>query len=108
MPVLLVVTVGGSPRPIIESILAEPRPDRILFICSAQSREILGDQPGADPEKTLLPPLRAAGYPCTCGQYEVFIVGDPQDLTASACARIRRRASHAKKASSAAGNGTLA
>ncbi|HEY3443117.1 MAG TPA: TIGR02710 family CRISPR-associated CARF protein [Paludibaculum sp.] len=82
MPVLLVVTVGGSPRPIIESILAAPRPDRILFLCSTQSREMLGEDAGAAPE-TLLPALRAAGCPYACGQYEVYMIGDPQNLTTS-------------------------
>ncbi len=82
MPVLLVVTVGGSPRPIIESILATPRPDRVLFLCSTQSRETLGERPNAGPE-TLLPALSAAGCPYACGQYEVYLIGDPQDLTAS-------------------------
>jgi CRISPR-associated protein (TIGR02710 family) len=82
MPVLLVVTVGGSLRPIIESILAAPRPDRILFICSPQSRELLGDQPAAPPD-ALLPSLLSAGAPLACGQYDVYRTADPQDLTSS-------------------------
>jgi len=39
---ILIVTVGGSPEPIVTSI-AQSKPDRIYFLCSQESLETLGD-----------------------------------------------------------------
>lgn len=39
---ILVVTIGGSPQPIVTSI-AQNKPDRIYFLCSQKSEKILND-----------------------------------------------------------------
>lgn len=39
---ILVVTIGGSPQPIVTSI-AQNKPDRIHFLCSQKSEKILND-----------------------------------------------------------------
>jgi CRISPR-associated protein (TIGR02710 family) len=37
MPILLICTVGGAPEPVVRSLLEEPRPERVVFICSERS-----------------------------------------------------------------------
>ena len=38
---LSIFTVGGSPEPVIHSLLAEPRPDRVIFVCSSSTRHLI-------------------------------------------------------------------
>jgi len=72
MAVLLVCTVGGAPAPLIRSILADPRPEKVLFICSGDTRPAI--------EAEILPKVAEAGLNLATAQREVFEVSDHQAL----------------------------
>jgi CRISPR-associated protein (TIGR02710 family) len=71
-PVLLVCTVGGAPQPPIQSILHEPRPDKVLFICSPDTRSSVTNE--------ILPGVAAQGFSLGPAQHDVIEIDDPQDL----------------------------
>lgn len=95
MPVLLIATAGGSPEPLIKSLLLEPQAERVFFVCSQESK-LLVDHPNG-----ILAKCRERGLVLSVGQYEFVEVSDPQDLktcvaeierqVASEVARWRRR-----------------
>ncbi|HXG31799.1 MAG TPA: TIGR02710 family CRISPR-associated CARF protein [Bryobacteraceae bacterium] len=77
MAVLLVCTVGGAPEPVIRSILTQPHPDKVVFICSSDTCSSVNEK--------ILPALEAAGLRLGPAQREIFQVSDPQAL--DACVR---------------------
>lgn len=96
MPTMLVITVGGSPDPIVFSLKQEPRPDRVIFVCSQESRESLEGParetisvPGPCPEcgqqkrapYGILFSCAAEGFPLELGQLEVVELTDEQRMT---------------------------
>lgn len=71
---VLIVTVGGSPEPVI-AVIKRHKPDRVFFLCStASSKEV--DGPGR----------QAGNIVAQCGlqenAYSKLEVGDPDDLAA--------------------------
>ncbi len=72
MAVLLVCTVGGAPEPLIRSILAEPRPDKVLFVCSGDTFPLI--------QKEILPKVAEAGLNLGPAQHDDFELSDPQAL----------------------------
>lgn len=68
---LLVCTVGGSQKPIVESIL-HWKPDRVFFVTSAQTRSQVDTVLDAYAEET--------ESPLSPGQYDVKVVPDAEDL----------------------------
>ena len=77
--VLLVATVGGSPEPLVASIL-HWKPQRILFVPSVTS---------ADQVDGIRSALQGRGHELPPGTYEAIPVSDPQDL--AKCVREMRR-----------------
>ncbi len=72
MAVLLVCTVGGAPEPVIRSILTQPHPDKVLFICSSDTCSNVTNK--------ILPGVEAEGLRLGPAQHEIFQVSDPQAL----------------------------
>ncbi|HOL71766.1 MAG TPA: TIGR02710 family CRISPR-associated CARF protein [Bryobacteraceae bacterium] len=99
MPTLLICTVGGAPQPVVRSLLTDPRPEKVVFVCSADSEQSI-----TTPRR----PVQVRERRCVCGQmthacfdptgvlalaaergftlpedaYSIVTVSDPQDLTA--------------------------
>ena len=76
---MLICTVGGAPEPVVRSILEPPRPDRVVFVCSTESRASI-DGPAAD-NPGIIVRLAGQGAPLAAGQYDFLTVSDPQNLT---------------------------
>lgn len=71
MPVLLLCSVGGSPEPVVTSLIAS-KPDRVIFIASRDTaREV---------ENKILPEAVAQGVVIGPGQYDIRAVDDAQDF----------------------------
>jgi CRISPR-associated protein (TIGR02710 family) len=68
---LLVCTVGGTPDPIVVSMLSE-RPERVIFVTSPQTRPIACD--------SVLPKLNEHGLQISPGQYRIEEVSDAEDF----------------------------
>lgn len=81
MALLLICTVGGSPEPLVKSILSEPRPDKVVFVCSRDTRRNVDDE--------ILPKAAASGLTLGPAQHSVIELSDPQDL--AACVREMER-----------------
>ena len=75
---LLIATVGGAPPPVAESIL-HWRPERILFVPSADTAKGIDDIQKYLAEKE---------YSLGAGQYDTIRLSDPQDF--SQCVREMR------------------
>ncbi len=76
---LLILTVGGSPEPIVAS-LRHWRPARVRFVTSPETTATVGT--------AIVPAAVAAGCALDPGRYEIAEVPDSQDLTACV-ARLR-------------------
>lgn len=96
---LLICTVGGAPQPLVRSLQEEPRPDRVVFVCSLQSeRSITAPAGPVQPRDGLcacgrvrhecvdptgvLALAAVAGIALADGAYSIVTVSDPQDFTA--------------------------
>lgn len=99
VPTLLICTVGGAPQPLVRSLREDPRPEKVVFVCSPMSEKSITTPRG---------PLEVRERRCLCGQvthecfdptgvlalaaesgaalpedaYSIVTVSDPQDLTA--------------------------
>lgn len=58
-------------------MLTEPRPEKILFVCSRETRELV--------DTHILPAVSESGWQLSPAQYEIISISDPQDL--AACVR---------------------
>ncbi|MGE5487584.1 MAG: TIGR02710 family CRISPR-associated CARF protein [bacterium] len=98
-PALLICTVGGAPQPLVRSLREDPRPEKVVFICSPLSKKSV-----TAPRS----PLQSRERRCICGRtshecfdptgvlalaaehgvtlpegaYSIVTVSDPQNLTA--------------------------
>lgn len=73
-PRLLIATVGGSPQPVVTSLL-HWRPHRAIFIVSPQTAPSVSGQ--------ILPAIHNAGWSeFDPGRYDCFIIEDPENLSA--------------------------
>jgi len=98
MPTLLICTVGGSPEPVVFSLLCEPLPDRVIFVCSQETAAAI-DRPLGEviteerpcpacgtpvhscrPSGAILARLQAAGG-CRPPQFEIVQLQNAEDLT---------------------------
>jgi hypothetical protein len=70
MPVLLVCSVGGSENPIAFRIASAPRPDRVFFVCSADSIAKVPD---------ILALAERLGAPLPVGCHDAWEVGNFED-----------------------------
>ncbi len=68
---LVIYTVGGTPEPIVASILSE-RPERIIFVSSPEAEGKISD--------SVLLMLKQTGFKLVPAQYEVVIVPDAQNF----------------------------
>ena len=99
MATLLILTVGGSPEPVVHSLLEAPRADRVVFVCSEAS---LGSitAPPAEPQTSerscpicgqsihecrvstgILARAESRGFAIGPGQYDRVVVRDQQQIT---------------------------
>jgi CRISPR-associated protein (TIGR02710 family) len=95
--VLLICTVGGAPEPVVRSLLEEPRPESVIFICSDRS-EVSITAPAGPIQRTqktcvvcgegahecidssgILARAAAHGLSLNPEQYQIVRVTDPQD-----------------------------
>jgi len=77
---LLICTVGGSPEPLVKSLL-EWRPARVLFVPSAQTR--------AQVDAVLRAYAEHTGAPLRPGEYEICPVSNAEGL--EECLDVIRR-----------------
>jgi CRISPR-associated protein (TIGR02710 family) len=89
MPLLLVCTLGGEPRPVAFSIAAA-QPDRIFFIGSSVTQKLIDNSSPEGETATVTALLREKGYSLSPGMYDWIVLRDPQDLNAC-IAEIRDR-----------------
>jgi CRISPR-associated protein (TIGR02710 family) len=80
MATLLILTVGGSPDPLIYSILQEPRPDRVIFVCSEESAHSVSPQGKAS--NGVLDACARRGFSLGEGQIDRLVLTNPQLLSA--------------------------
>lgn len=71
--VLLILTVGGTPRPLAAAI-KHWKPKRVLFVPSRDTRQSV--------ESEILPLARKEGLTISAGEYEIYQVSDPQGFAA--------------------------
>lgn len=80
---LLVLTVGGSPEPVVTSIL-DSRPSRVIFLCSGESAGELAVAKPRDPAQPagpgILERVALGGWPLVTGMYDVIEFEDPQNM----------------------------
>lgn len=67
---LLLASVGGSPEPIVASLLHN-NPDRVIFLASAETKANV---------PTILEAAARENFPLAGGAYDIHILDDPQDL----------------------------
>lgn len=84
---LLVTTVGGTPGAIVAGIL-HSRPEKILFVCSHETRSSV-TEPGENGDPSILGKLHQNHFKLPAGAYEVIEIEDAQDLE-SFVMRMRR------------------
>ncbi len=77
-PVLLVTNVGGSPAAVAAGIL-HARPQRILFVCSPETENLV-EHPDDRGNPSLLELVRRDGFEVPSGAYEIIRIPDAQDL----------------------------
>lgn len=77
-PTLLVTTVGGTPNAVVAGIL-RVRADRILFVCSPETRDSI-EKPDANSNRPILDMLRDHGHEVPAGAYRIVDIPDAQDL----------------------------
>jgi hypothetical protein len=70
MPTLLVCTVGGSESPIAFRIATPPHPDRVIFVCSADSLAKVPD---------ILARAATRGVALPVGCYDAWEIGNHED-----------------------------
>lgn len=76
---LLVASVGGSPEPLVKSIL-HWRPLKAIFVVSRDSRITV---PAIESE------VQSQGYPDFKGRWELFAIDEPQDIRKT-CQQLQR------------------
>ena len=75
---LLIIIVGGSNEPLVASVLADPRPSQVVFICSPETHP---ERPSREGEPTLLSALEVGGFSTVLNENGWIVdVGDAQDL----------------------------
>jgi CRISPR-associated protein (TIGR02710 family) len=79
MPTLLVLTVGGGLDPVIYSILQEPRPDRVVFVCSEESACSVSP-PQSESSHGILGACAEKGFVLSEGQIDRLVLTNPQQL----------------------------
>lgn len=84
---LLVTTVGGTPGAIVAGIL-HSRPEKILFVCSRETRSSVAE-PGENGDPSILKRLDQNHFKLPAGAYEIIEIDDAQDLE-SFVMRMRR------------------
>jgi CRISPR-associated protein (TIGR02710 family) len=75
---LLVTTVGGSPAAIAAGIL-HVKPERVLFVCSPETRASV-EQPSGRGDPAILDLVRQDGFEVPPGSYDIIEIPDAQDL----------------------------
>lgn len=76
--VLLVTTVGGTPQAIAAGIL-NVRPQRIVFVCSPETRDSV-EKPDARGNPSILELVRRSGFEVAPGAYDILEIESAQDL----------------------------
>lgn len=76
--VLLVTTVGGTPAAIAAGIL-HVRPQRVLFLCSPETRNSV-EQPDGRGNPAILELVRQGGFEIAPGAYDIIEIESAQDL----------------------------